>query len=615
MENSLYDELLQEIFRKLPSSSSPSVSLVCKRWLHLYRSSRTALSLRLAPHFSLLPSLSSFLSHHPFLSSLSLSLSPPFSLSPQLLSLVSSSCSNLIALSVTPGPVSLSFLLSLSTTCPRLTSLCITLPRPVFLNWLSSFPCLKELSISLSSDDDGGNQGGVNSQENEDFDTELELELGLESLCLVGIRGVDWGLGWLWRRCTKLKKLRLQSCQGIGGSYSSFVNCLQGLNEIELRTCRSVVYGVLLELLEHCGSLNSLLVHDGGSREGLLQFFTQCRSKVLKLDIRLPLDLSNDHLLAVAANFHRLTSLRLQSCCLVTGEGLKALAVAMSGGGLEELALVNCDVVEREPGLLATLGQHLRHLRKLDLSHNEMLLDKEFVSMLVSCVRLIDLRVRGCKGLTSAAIVSMLRSCKQLESVDIMHCFGIDSEAVELFVKNSARLRRMEVEGSKLSDAAKMWASTRKSQLVAHVLSRRHFLLAMLETKLLGFEHIKELYLENEYFKETYELCANATNRSFYRHDGFLFKDKSLCVSKSSIKELLMKETHEGGLMGHFGEYKTDSKFLNHFLRILWSKLDTNILFSTACCPQTDGQIEANLGRISRGHNHAMPNLVEQKPI
>ncbi|ESW12939.1 hypothetical protein PHAVU_008G154600 [Phaseolus vulgaris] len=460
MEKSLYDELLQEIFQKLPPSSSSSVALVCKRWLHLYRSSTTSLSLRLTPHSSLtVASLSSFLSHHPFLSSLSLFLSPPFSLSPHILSLISSSCSNLLALSLCPTPLSLCSLLSLSTSFPRLTSLCITLPRPLFLSWVPSFPCLKQLSISLSPDQ--GNPGGVNSgEESQDFD----VELGLESLCVVGIRSDDWGLGWLWRRCTKLKKLKLQSCQGIGGPYSSFVKCLHGVHEIELRTCRSVVYGVLLELVEHCHFLNFLLVHDGGSREGLQQFLTRCRSKVCKFDLRLPLDLNNGHLLAMAANFNKLTSLRLQSCCLVTGQGLKALAGAC--GGLEELALVNCDVVERESGLLATLGQHLRQLRKLDLSHNEMLLDKEFVSMLVSCIRLIDLRVRGCKGLTSVAVVSMLRSCKHLQNVDIMHCFGIDSHAIELFIKNSSRLRRMEVEGSKLSDAAKISASTKFIEVV-----------------------------------------------------------------------------------------------------------------------------------------------------
>ena len=91
----------------------------------------------------------------------------------------------------------------------------------------------------------------------------------------------------------------------------------------------------------------------------------------------MPLDLNNDHLLAVAVNFRTLSSLRLQSCYLVRGEGLKALGVAMSYG-LEELALINCDVVEREMGLLATLGRNLNQLKKLDLSYNEIVTTRVF---------------------------------------------------------------------------------------------------------------------------------------------------------------------------------------------------------------------------------------------
>lgn len=295
-----------------------------------------------------------------------------------------------------------------------------------------------------------------------------DVELKLESLCLENIRGDDWGLCCLWRNCKNLKRLHLYSCQGIGGSYSSFVQCLQGIQHVELRTCRSVVDVVLSKLAEHCNSLESLLVHDGGSREGLLHFFSnsQCRSSLKKLDLRLPMDLDNNHLFAVAVNFRGLMSLRLQSCVLVTGEGLKAIGVAVNNG-LEELALVNCDdVVEREPGILATLGQHLRRLRRLDLSHNEMLVDKEVVSMLVSCVGLVELRLRGCKGLTGVALVALVRSCKRVERVDFVQCLGIGTEAVEMFVRDCSSLRRMEVEGCKLSDAAKVWASNKFIEVV-----------------------------------------------------------------------------------------------------------------------------------------------------
>lgn len=320
-----------------------------------------------------------------------------------------------------------------------------------------SFPLLRELSITFS----GGREVNGVSQIDE-TDDDVDVELGLESLCLVGVGRDDFGVGWLWRSVKSLRRLRLQSCQGIGGPYFCFVQCLKNLEQIELRTCRSVIDVVLLHVTENCQFLNSLLVYDGGSRDGLLHFISNCRSNLQNLDLRLPLDLNNDHLSAMALNFRGLLRVKFQNCCLVTGEGLRLLlGNSMASCGLEELALINCDVVERESGLLATLGQHLKRLRKLDLSHNELLGDKEFISMLVSCTSLNDLKIRGCKGLTSAAIVSVVRSCKSLECVDIVNCGGIDSEAIEVFVEKCAKLRRINVEENKLSDAAKLFASSR----------------------------------------------------------------------------------------------------------------------------------------------------------
>ncbi|OVA20630.1 Leucine-rich repeat [Macleaya cordata] len=483
MEQLLCDELVQEIFVRLPSSSSSSVSLVCKRWLNLHRTSINSLSLRINPNNS--TSIPSFLSRYPHLSSLTIisdnNTSPLFSspqsnqsssFSPdQILVSIASNCSNLHLLRFFAGPVSSSSFFSLSTSCKQLTSLHISSFRPLCFRWLIFFPFLKELSFTNSSpkfDDFTAGDFNFNSHDKDEaLFSPNSSGLPLESLCLSGIGAEDHGMGWLWRNCTKLRKLNLKNCEGVGdgASFSSFFNCLKGLQELELRTSRTIVDGVLWQLAEHCNSLNSLLLYDGGSREGLHRFISRTRSTLQRLDFRLPLDLDNNHLSAVAENFRGLVSLRLQSCCLVTGEGLKNLGSVMSHG-LQELALINCDVVEREPGLLTTLGQNLRGLKKLDLSFNEMLADKELVSMLVSCKNLMDIKLRGCRGITNASMVSMCKSCKVMESVDIKQCFRIGEQGVEVVLMNLPRLRSVQVEENKVSDVAKTWASQKFIEVV-----------------------------------------------------------------------------------------------------------------------------------------------------
>ncbi|XP_058228151.1 uncharacterized protein LOC131336367 [Rhododendron vialii] len=202
-----------------------------------------------------------------------------------------------------------------------------------------------------------------------------------------------------------------------------------------------------MRLVENCTSLNSLLIHDEGSREGLFHFITQSRCKLQKLDLRLPLDLEDNHLLAVAEKFR----------------GLRTMALAMSNE-LEELALVNCNL---EPGVLTTLGQKFRNLRNLDLSYNEMLADEESILMLASCNCLRDLKVTVCEGLTNASLVAMFNSCKQLEFVDIKNCPGIGVEAVELFVLNCLQLVVLYVEESKVSDVSRSWSSKKFISIVA----------------------------------------------------------------------------------------------------------------------------------------------------
>ncbi|KAI8541411.1 hypothetical protein RHMOL_Rhmol08G0058400 [Rhododendron molle] len=430
MDRILCDELLEEVLRRLPPHSAlyphtaDDVSLVSKRWLRLYRSSRSALSLRLSPDNCTPHSLSSFLSHFPGLSRLLIAIFGPTraardtsNFSDLLLSSVAFSCPpQLTHLCLQRKPVSLSPLLSLSTSCPHLTSLSITLSRPLSFHWLLSFPSLQQLDVvfvrlpTKFEHADAASKG-----------SKLDGELKLETLSLTGIRSGHYGLDGLWRSCKKLKKLQLRRCRGIGEdtSVSSFNNCLKGLQEVELRSCESLVNDILTRLVKSCTSLNSLLIHCG-SREGLLQFITHS---------------------------HWLTT----------------MALAMSNNKLEELALRDCHM---EPGLLITLGQSFRNLRKLDLSRNDKLADEEFISMLVSLNCLRELKVRGCELLTNASVVSMFKSCKQLESVDLVDCRGIEAEAVELFVLNCLRLRQICVEESKISDVSRSWASKKFVEVI-----------------------------------------------------------------------------------------------------------------------------------------------------
>ena len=74
----------------------------------------------------------------------------------------------------------------------------------------------------------------------------------------------------------------------------------------------------------------------------------------------------------------------------------------------------------------------------------------------------------------------------------------------------------------------------------ADALSRRYLLLSTLESKVLGFEIIKGLYVHDENFKEIYEKCATHPHGLFHLEHGFLFKGTRLCIPKSGFRELLI---------------------------------------------------------------------------
>ena len=73
-----------------------------------------------------------------------------------------------------------------------------------------------------------------------------------------------------------------------------------------------------------------------------------------------------------------------------------------------------------------------------------------------------------------------------------------------------------------------------KANVVADGISRRYTLISMLETKMMfEFDHIKDLYYQDHDFSTLFELCEKGSHQGFFRHEGYLFKNKKIVfVSK-----------------------------------------------------------------------------------
>nr|KYP57132.1 Retrotransposable element Tf2 [Cajanus cajan] len=119
------------------------------------------------------------------------------------------------------------------------------------------------------------------------------------------------------------------------------------------------------------------------------------------------------------------------------------------------------------------------------------------------------------------------------------------------------------------------------TNVVADALSRRHVLLNTLGSQILGFDDIKELYEKDLDFANFYSLCIQKPYQGYYISEGFLFKENKLCIPQGSIRKLLVRESHEGGLMGHFGIEKTLSLLREKFF---WPHMKRDVQrFCSSC--------------------------------
>lgn len=110
---------------------------------------------------------------------------------------------------------------------------------------------------------------------------------------------------------------------------------------------------------------------------------------------------------------------------------------------------------------------------------------------------------------------------------------------------------------------------------VADALSRRHCLLAMLQSTVTSLDRSLDLYATDEDFHQIRSACeSRAAKGDFLIHDGFLFRGNQLCVPKTSFCEFLIRDLHARGLAMHTGRDKTIALLEGHFF---WPKLRRDV--------------------------------------
>ncbi|XP_054783928.1 uncharacterized protein LOC129290887 [Prosopis cineraria] len=109
---------------------------------------------------------------------------------------------------------------------------------------------------------------------------------------------------------------------------------------------------------------------------------------------------------------------------------------------------------------------------------------------------------------------------------------------------------------------------------VADALSRRHVLLATLQNNVVGFDLVKELYQDDPDFQGVWEATINQPFHQFYRHDGFLFRGKTLYIPQGSLREAIIWEAYDGGLAGYFRRDKTINLVKENFY---WPQLEQDV--------------------------------------
>ena len=274
----------------------------------------------------------------------------------------------------------------------------------------------RSVGYLLPLSDDGGSRGE-------------KLLPNLRKLFIQGAyRLEDADLVRILENSPKLEDLTLEACTKLSGaSVRAAAKSCEGLARVSLKGCFQFTD-------EDVDALNDIPTLTGVSLHGL--------SKVS--------DAAVQALCATAG--HRLTSLNLGRCSMVTGQAV-AEAVASMCPNLEHLWLDECDTLTSRGAKKLAAG--CNRLRTLSLRGCARVGDKGLARICAANRSLEKLCLSGVRGLTDAGLAAIAHHCRPcLVELDLGWCRMLTAKAVAAVAAACPELRKMGLWGNARMDLA-----------------------------------------------------------------------------------------------------------------------------------------------------------------
>ncbi|CAH1801883.1 unnamed protein product [Owenia fusiformis] len=256
------------------------------------------------------------------------------------------------------------------------------------------------------------------------------LRLGNRSMCLT-----DWAVDIIGESCPKLEEVDLSGVEVTNISLKTLGRNCPKLKVIKLQRCHEVGEKGLWWLLKQCQYLHTLDLE--GNKRLTGQCFHMAGPYLHILNLSGCSGLSESGILKICEKCKNLEDLKLNACCGLKDESLRALCIGLVH--LRRLGLSG-DYVELTGQGLYEIGEHLVKLEALNLSGNKAIDDRSLLNICNGCMNLKELDLSCCHS--KLRDLNCLGLLYKLELVNLSYMPCVTDDCMRNISQNG-RLKRI----------------------------------------------------------------------------------------------------------------------------------------------------------------------------